>query len=378
MKYFDWTATSIMSEQALAAYVKTAHDVTGNPSSTHPVGLAAKQFLEDNRKKIADFLEVDKSNIFFTSGGTESDSIILNSLLNNPVPGEVIVSGIEHSAVLEHKNILEKNGWKFTALKCPAGYVTVENLKNHLNPNVRMVCVMAVNNVTGTIQNIKELVTAVRDFEKTTGRKIHFHCDAVQAVGKIDFRPSELDIDSAAFSAHKFSGPRGTGFLYCRNKAVLALSKGGGQEKGLRPGTENVPAIAAMVTALEDSMSCIDENYHKVLEYRRILESSCKKSGYELISPSCNSKDAFSPYIICISVKPLPSEVFLRIMADKGFCLSAGSACSTNSRGKAESVLTAMNVSPENRSSAIRISLSANNTIEEVEELAAEIENGKI
>lgn len=330
------------------------------------MGLEAARFLEDCRKKISSVLGVVPSEVFFTSGGTEADNIVLQSLLNIPSPGEIITTGIEHAAVLENKAVLEQHGWKFSVLNCPGGYLRPQTLEKALNPKVKMVCIMAVNNVTGTVQDLKACTQVIRNYEKTTGRKIHIHCDAVQALGKLAFRPYDFDIDSAAFSAHKFRGPRGTGLLWCRNSAVRALSKGGGQERGMRGGTENVPAIAAMTKALDEAVSAIDSTLSVVREYRILVEKAVREAGYTLLSPASDSGLEFSPYIITISVNKLPSEVFLRIMADRGFCLSAGSACSTNSRGKAERVLEAMNFTPGQRMSAVRISLSPLNTPEEV------------
>ena len=207
------------------------------------------------------------------------------------------------------------------------------------------------------------------EYSRTTGRPIHFHCDAVQALGKIPFFPEREDIDSASFSAHKFCGPRGVGILYSRSRAVQPLSRGGGQEKGLRPGTENLPGICAMGAQLEETLENRDAVYNRILAFRAKIEAAATESGYTLISPSCNSGLDFSPYIINICAKPAPSEVFLRVMADMGFCLSSGSACSSNSKGKAESVLTAMNIDPASRMSSIRISMGSGTSEDEVNEL---------
>ena len=367
MHYFDWTATSPMGQKALEVYSDIATKYIGNPSSTHPLGVQAKERLEAERSSIAAMLGTRPEYIYFTSGGTEADSIVLSSLLNSPSPGEIITTGIEHAAILEWKNALESHGWKFTALRCPRGYLDPEMLRQALNEKVRMVAVMKVNNVAGTILDTKAVVRIVRDYEKTIGRKIHIHCDAVQALGKIPFSPEDEDLDSAAFSAHKFCGPRGVGILYNRNKAIASLSRAGGQEKGLRGGTENLAGICAMGSQLKETLQNLDNNYSKVLAYRDKIQVTVLKAGYTLISPSNDSELEFSPYIINICVKPIPSEVFLRVMADKGFCLSSGSACSSNSRGKAESVLAAMNIDSKDRMSSIRISLSYLNTDEEVD-----------
>ena len=367
MHYFDWTATSPMGQKALEVYSDIATRYIGNPSSTHPLGIQAKECLESRRRDVASMLGTKPEYIYFTSGGTEADSIVLSSLLSSPSPGEIITTGIEHAAILEWKKALESHGWKFTALRCPGGYLDPLSLKEALNDRVRMVAFMKVNNVTGTILDTKALVKVVRDYEKQSGRKIHIHCDAVQALGKIPFHSEEEDFDSAAFSAHKFCGPRGVGILHCRNKAIGALSRGGGQEKGLRPGTENLAGICAMTAELKLALDNLKSDYDKVLAFRRKIQDTILESGYTLISPPDKSKKEFSPYIINICAKPIPSEVFLRVMADKGFCLSSGSACSSNSRGKAESVLSAMNIPSSDRMSSIRISLSYLNSDEEVD-----------
>lgn len=369
MHYFDWTATSPMGQKALQVYSDVASRYIGNPSSTHPLGAEAKSRLETERAAVASMLGTSAANIYFTSGGTESNSIVLSSLLNSPAPGEIITTGIEHAAVLEWKKTLESHGWTFTALRCPGGYLDPEALRDALNDKVRMVAFMKVNNVTGTVLDTASLVRIVRDYEETIGRRIHIHCDAVQAMGKIPFFPEKEDIDSASFSAHKFCGPRGVGILYCRSKAVLPLSRGGGQERGLRPGTENLAGICAMDAQLAVALSALQTKHDEILAFRTKIEESVLSSGYTLISPSCKSGREFSPYIINICAKPIPSEVFLRIMADKGFCLSSGSACSSNSKGKAESVLTAMNVDPSSRMSSIRISMGYGTTADEVDEL---------
>ncbi len=377
MYYFDWTATTPMSESAIEEYSSCARKYIGNPSSTHQLGNQAALRLEEERIKTATLLGTKPSNIYYTSGGTESDSIIISSLLKSPSPGEIITTGIEHSAVLEWRKTLEAAGWKFTILQCPNGYLKPENLEKALNDKVKMVCVMKVNNVTGTIQDTKAITNIIRTKEIEYGRHIHFHCDAVQALGKIPLNLDKEDYDSAAFSAHKFQGPRGVGILYNKNNAISALSRGGGQEKGLRAGTENLPGICAMNKALNESLTSLEEKYQHIFQFRNRIEDVSKELGCKLLSPSSMDIDNkfFSPYIICISVKPIPSEVFLRVMSDKGFCLSAGSACSSNTKGKAEGVLAAMNVDPMDRRSSIRISFGAGTTEEDVYLLANAIKD---
>jgi len=374
MHYFDWTATTNISEKALIEYENVSKNTFGNPSSIHPLGVEAKEKLENCRDRISRMLNTSSKYIYFTSGGTESNSIILNSLINNPNPGEIITTGIEHSAILEYKTTLENAGWKFTTLQCPNGYLSLDKLKNALNEKVRMVCIMAVNNVVGTIQPIDESCKIIRDFSNKINRKIHIHCDAVQALGKIPFDLSKLDVDSAAFSSHKFFGPRGIGILYNRNSGIQSLSKGGGQELGLRPGTENLPAIAAMTVALEEITKNLKSNFEVVSNYHNTLINNCRSLGYEILSPI---EGEFSPYILTISLPTIPAEVFLRIMGDKGFCLSAGSACSSQTRSKTEGVLASMNIKPESRRGAIRISLSISNNEDEINKLVNALKEAK-
>ena len=433
-RYFDWTATTPISEGALAEYLASSREYFANPSSTHSLGTLCRGKLEECRHRFARLLKTQSSFIYFTSGGTESNAIILNSLLQNPTKSlttgddnvlskkEIICSAIEHPAILQHKNILQSYGYKFTSIPCPKGFIDLDKLRQALNPSVKMVCIMTVNNVTGTVQPLSEAVKIIRDYSATTSKHIHIHSDAVQAGGKMPFYPELLDLDSASFSAHKFYGPKGTGLLYCRNKNIQSLSKAGGQEKGLRGGTENIPGLSSMLYALEDALSNADAHAVYVEKLRLYLERRLVKAGFEVLSPSgesgnsevhasavvstpaCNgayseltdtssaayngfssmAADAFevektpamfeqknyTPYILCVSPGGIPSEVFLRVMNDKGFCLSASSACSASSKAKAESILTAMGYGPKQRMSSIRISLSHLNTEEEVSQLA--------
>ena len=317
MHYFDWTATTPMSESAIEEYSSCARKYIGNPSSTHPLGSQAAARLREERQKTASLLGTKANNIYFTSGGTESDNIVLASLLKSPVAGEVITTGIEHSAILEWRKTLESAGWKFTVLQCPGGYLQPDVLSAALNNQVRMVCIMKVNNVTGTVQDTKALAKIIRAKEKEYGRHIHFHCDAVQALGKIPFNLAEEDFDSAAFSAHKFKGPRGVGILYNKNASITALSRGGGQERGLRPGTENLPGICAMNKALEEAQAALEDNFSRLLQFRGRVEEVARNIGTKTLSPTGMEDKAFSPYILCLSVKPVPSEVFIRVMSDK-------------------------------------------------------------
>ena len=231
-----------------------------------------------------------------------------------------------------------------------------------------MVSIMLVNNITGSIQDVGGLVEVVRTFEAGhNNRKIHFHTDATQALGKIGFDLKSMGVDSAAFSAHKLHGPRGVGMLYNTNAGIESLSRGGAQEQGLRPGTENLGGIAAMHQAIKDAFSNLEENFKQVSSLNRFLRD--RLALLPVLSPPENC----SPYILTLSHPTLPSEVFTRLLFDQGFCVSSGSACSNNAKQKSQGVLSAMAFSPQLAKNSIRISLSKDTTEDDVEALAQTI-----
>ena len=244
-RYFDNAATTEISEEALRTYVSVSTECFANPSSKHKDGLKAKKRLEDARAHFASMLHVKSENIFFTSGASESIAAVLSSLLWAKRPGRVIFSAIEHEAVLSYTPILKEKGFDVVTVKAKGGFVKPEELEALLTPDTKLVAIQYVNNVVGTINDIKALVGVVRKKEKETGRKIFFFSDSVQALGKLDIDLTALDVDGASFSAHKISGPRGVGLLYLKRPELQVLAKAGGQERGVRGGPENLPAIAA-------------------------------------------------------------------------------------------------------------------------------------
>ncbi len=361
IRYFDNAATTLIRKEALDAYNNTALEYMGNPSANHREGFKAHTLLEDCRKSIALHLNARPEQIFFTSGATEAISIVFASLLWAKTPGEVIVSAIEHEAVLSWSSILKEKGWTFKTIKAKGGFVDTPELKAMISKETRLVAIQAVNNVTGAIQNIPALVKAVREKEAEFGRKIFFFSDSVQALGKINLDLKQLDIDGASFSAHKISGPRGIGALYLKKGDIQSLAKAGGQEKGVRGGTENLPAIKAFETALSLSVSS-DNDVQKIYDsVRGILE----EAGIKILSP----KEHTSPFILSITT-PLPAEVMTRMLIDKGYCVSSGSACSNNAKGKGEGVILAMGFSARDAEGTIRISFSHESNKEEAENLA--------
>ena len=361
--YFDNAATTKISERALSAYTETARTVWANPSSVHKPGLEAKRKLEEERTKCAALLGIKSEQLFFTSGATESIAAVFSSLLFT-TPGKIIISKIEHEALASWLTILKQYGWKTTELKAKNGFVSSAELEKELTPDTKMVAVMAVNNVTGAIQPIKELVSIAREYEKTSKRKIFFFSDSVQALGKIPYNMTELGIDGASFSGHKINGPRGIGMLYLKNPSSFRpLAPAGGQEKGKRGGTENLPAISALRVAIEEWMDGQEEKNQRVQRMKERIIAAIKETGFEILSP-----EKSSPYIISFS-SSLPSEVYTRILSDKGVYVSSGSACSNNAKGEGEKILLGMGIRPEKARNAVRISLSNSTTEEETEAL---------
>ena len=366
--YFDNAATTPMKEQAIQKYASVAESYIGNPSALHQEGLKAKTLLEELRDTSASLLDVPSSTIFFTGGGTESNAIVLNHLMWKPQKAEIILSNIEHPSIKEYGTFFRQLGWKVIYLDAPKGFVRPDDLKKALTDKTRLVCCLLVNNVVGSIQDIASLVSVVRKKEESTGRKIHFHTDAVQALGKVPFSLTEMGVDSASFSAHKIHGPRGVGILYNTNTSVTSLNRAGEQEKGLRGGTENLSGIASMVTAMEDAMGNQESNYLHVEKINALLRD--RLSFLPILSPA----KACSPYILTLSVKPWPSEVFTRMLYAKGFCVSSGSACSNNAKQKSQGVLLAMQIHPQDAKSSLRLSFSEETTIESAELLSQAIE----
>lgn len=229
-----------------------------------------------------------------------------------------------------------------------------------------MVAVMHVNNETGAIQPIAEIARKLRTHGQATGKRIHFHCDEVQALGKIPINCTELDIDSASFSAHKIGGLRGIGALYSRNPLPV-IFRGGGQENGIRPGTENLPGIWSMAEAVARALSKIEERSEHCRKLRQqLVEGVTAIGGAQLIPAEATNSLQFSPYILSVAFPPLPGEVLVRIMSDAGFAISTGSACSSKGQ-KERRILVNMGLTEESARSAVRISIGAGTTEDELQ-----------
>ncbi len=363
--YFDWAATSPADKDILQEAMELTLENWGNPSSSHEIGKRARSLLEDARKRAAAAMNVKPEYIYFTSGGTESDQIPLLAVMAKPAKGTVLVSSIEHPAVREQADAMKHCGWNIVQIPANKdGVITPEAVTNLLTNDTMLVCVMAVNNETGNIQPIYEIADAIT--KATEGkRRPKFHVDCVQAAGKIPLNISYKGIDSAAFSSHKICGPRGIGILYVKDRLEPFL-RGGGQEKGVRSGTENVLGAVAFSKCLERYYNA-DHSAHKVASDSFIEKLSALKGCTVIPESRMNNKDLYSPYVIQAAFDHIPGNVMLRALDSKGFYISTGSACSTKKNNRP--VLEAMQVESKYRETSVRFSFGPHTTEKALEEL---------
>lgn len=360
MIYFDNSATTKVHPEVLTTYTKVSEAIWGNPSSLHKMGENAYNLLEQSRAQIAELLGCQKEEIFFTSGGTEGDNwAIKGTALEKGIYGKhLITTQVEHPAVLNSMKQLEKLGFEVTYLPVDEnGRVSVLDLKQALRKDTILVSVMAVNNEVGTIQPLKEIARVLTDHPK-----VHFHVDAVQAVGKglTDLIMDER-VDLVTFSGHKFHAPRGVGFLYKKAGRKLApLLSGGGQEKNLRSSTENLPAIAAMAKALRLLLENETKNVaHEQAIRQKIFEHL---QAFDKVTLFSQLDDKFAPHILCFAIAGVRGETIVHAFEDQGVFISTTSACSSK-KGQVSSTLHAMQVDDKIATSAVRISLDENNTM---------------
>ncbi len=373
--YFDWAATSPADEDILQESLAISIKSWGNPSSVHQIGKNAALVLQEARSTAAKALGVKAENIYFTSGGTESDQIALLSILNKPQKGTVLISSIEHPAIREQALALKKCGCNVVQIPCDSkGIICVEPLEKLITNDTMLVCVMAVNNETGAIQPIYQIADLLKKVSQGK-RKPKFHVDCVQAAGKIPLDLNYDGIDSAALSAHKICGPRGIGIFYSKNPIEPFLC-GGGQEKGIRSGTENLFGAVAFSKCLERYFIKTNDKIaiQKYNEQVEITNSFIKKlselKGCTIIPENrANLEDSslYSPWVIQASFKNIPGNVMLRALDSKGFFISTGSACSTKKQSRP--ILEAMNVNKDLRESSVRFSFGPHTTQKAIDEL---------
>lgn len=368
MIYFDNSATTKMAPEALETYSQVVTKIWGNPSSLHKLGDRAHGLLEASRKQVADLLGVNTDEIYFTSGGTESNNTAIKGTAwaKREFGKHIITSSVEHASVANTFTELENLGFRVTRLPVDKeGRVNPEDLKAALDKDTTLVSIMGVNNEIGTIQPIKEISEILADYPN-----IHFHVDNVQALGKgIWDQVFTSRVDMMSFSSHKFHGPRGVGILYKkRGRMLMPLCEGGGQEKGLRSGTENLAAIAAMAKAAR--LLLTNEKEKADREYaikEKISKYLAGKPGIHIFSPL---KANFAPHILCFALEGIRGETLVHTLEDQDIYISTTSACASKKADEA-STLVAMKTPDAIATSAVRLSFDESNTLEEADEFIA-------
>lgn len=358
MIYFDNAATTKIYDDALTSYVQVSQKFFGNPSSLHQLGVDAFQVLTKARAQVASLLSVQPEEIFFTSGGTESNNwAIKGTALEKSVFGKhIITTKIEHPSVLQTCKQLERFGFEVTYLDVDSkGIVSIDQLKESLRKDTILVSVMAVNNEVGAVQPIAEIAKVLEEYPS-----IHFHVDCVQAVERASQLLSIGRIDLLSLSAHKFHGPRGVGIMYKKfGRKIQALLTGGGQEKGERSTTENLPGIVATTKALRMAL----EEKSVTGELRsQLWKELATKPEIRIFSP----EDGAS-HVLCFAIKGVRGEVVVHAFENHGIYISTTSACSSK-KADSSSTLYAMDVPTEWATGAVRVSFSNDNTKEEVEQ----------
>ena len=353
----DWAATAPLNPEVQKRAGEKALELFANPSSTHHLGKAARLCIEESREKCAGGLNTDPESIYFTSGGSESNNIVFTSFVHRNARGNVVISGIEHPSVYEPAGMLEKCGFPVRYIKAGRnGVIDPEEFASAVDDDTLLAAVMHTNNETGAVQPVGTIAELIGNKGKSASRRVHLHCDAVQAFGKVDISITDLGVDSLSASGHKIAAPRGAGVLYLK-RPLESVYRGGGQEGGIRPGTENLQAIFGLGEALNRWKTERDQwNDHAGTLRHLLLDRISKIPGVEFIDPGYMTEGPqYSPFIILASFPPIPGEVLVRVMNDRGFAISTGSACS--SRGKKNlRVLKQMGMEKRFAESAVRVS----------------------
>ena len=376
MIYLDNCATTRPRPEVVAAVERTMAEEFGNPSSLHRLGLRAEKLVKEARNRTADFLKVQESEIYFTSGGTESNNIVVQGIasIKSSKGKHIVTTSIEHPAVMNTLKYLEKKGFEITWLRNDhLGKIDIGELKESLRDDTILVTVIHVNNEVGIIQDIEEIGKAL----STEKSKPHFHLDGVQSFAKLPLSLKAWGVDSYAFSGHKLHGPKGIGGLYLDSKVNLPpLLFGGNQERGLRSGTENVPGIVGLSTALsfvskDSAREFAHVNNLKSLMIELLIE------GIPEIKINSPVNPLFSPYILNVSIPWTRGEIMVHSLEDKDIYVSTTSACSSKGKSKSH-VLEAIGLDDKCIEGTLRISFSHENTEDDIRIAAREITNAAV
>ena len=362
--YLDNSATTRCSERAKDLMVKVLMEDYGNPSSLHMKGVEAENYIKEAKKKIAKTLKVDEKEILFTSGGTESNNTALigAALANKRAGNHIITTSIEHASVSAVAGYLEELGFRVTYLKVDAdGIISLDELREAVCEDTILVSMMMVNNEIGAVEPVEEAIKVIKEKNPNT----LVHVDAIQAYGKYRIFPKKLGIDMLSVSGHKIHAPKGTGFLFIKDKTkVKPLIYGGGQQKGMRSGTENVPGVAALGEASEE----IYENFEEKIDHLYQIKQRFVEGILKIEGVSVNGKTGrdSAPQIVSVSIDGVRSEVMLHTLEDRKIYVSAGSECSSN-KTSVSHTLTSIGLKNNLLDSTIRFSFSVHTTEEEID-----------
>ena len=362
--YFDNSATTRCYPEVAEIVVKTMTEDFGNPSAMHLKGVEAEKYVREAAQTLAKILKVNEKEIIFTSGGTESNNLALfgGADANKRSGNHIITTSVEHAAVGQPVERLEQMGYEVTIVPVDhRGVVQLEALEKALRPDTILVSTMYVNNEVGAVMPVEEIAKLVH--EKSP--KALYHVDAIQAFGKYRIYPKKAGIDMLSVSSHKIHGPKGVGFLYINEKArIQPQILGGGQQAGMRSGTDNVPGIAGLGVAAK----MVYTDFDKKIEHMYQLKERLAEGFLKLPDVRLNGMEIRegAPQILSASFLGVRSEVLLHTLEEKGIYVSAGSACSSHKR-KAVGTLSAMGMEAAQRESTLRFSFSEENTFEEVD-----------
>ena len=359
--YFDNSATTKPYDEVIEAVSKGMKEYFGNPSSLHKIGMNCEKRLNEAREYFASTIKCNKEEIYFTSGGSEGNNLILKGLLK---PGHhFITTAFEHHSIISTCKQLEEKGVKVTYLDVDSeGRISLEDLEEAITKDTVLVSIMQVNNEIGVIQDIE----AIGKLIKERSSRAKFHVDAVQGYGKLPIDVNKSNVDFLTVASHKIHGPKGVGFIYIKKGIILnSLISGGSQEKGIRAGTENLPGIIGFEKAAQMTFEEMESRYDKVLELKKYFVERLN----EIRDIRVNGEiDGFSPYILNVSFLGVRAEVLLHLLEEQNIYVATGSACTSKSSAAHGSyVIKSLGLSNKEVESAIRFSFSYENTKEEVD-----------
>ncbi len=361
--YFDNSATTSCSEGVKELMVRALVEDYGNPSSLHRKGMEGENYIRDARDKICKTLKAKDSELIFTSGGTESNNLaIIGAAMANKRSGNhLITTRIEHPAVLSPMKFLEEQGFQVTYLDVDRdGIISLEELAAAVTENTILVSIMYVNNEIGAVEPIAEAAQII----KNKNPQALLHVDAIQAYGKYVIHPGKLGIDLMSVSGHKIHGPKGSGFLYAKEKTKLKpILFGGGQQKNMRSGTENVPGIAGLGQAAKEAYEDFAAKQAHLFQLKESFIEGLSGQSWAHVNGNYQNS---APHIVSLSVDGVRSEVLLHALEDRQIYVSAGSACASNKPAKS-ATLAAIGIGRDYLDSTVRISFCPQNTLEEVE-----------